>query len=104
MLAFSITIMLTVMLAIGVKESTRFNSLFTGVNLLVVIFVIVYGALKVDFHNWYLTKEEVKGHGEGGFAPYGISGIMAGAATCFYGFIGSYRQQLFGVQTLDSVQ
>ena len=88
-LAFCITLLLTVMLALGVKESTRFNSLFTGINLLVVMFVIVYGALKVDLHNWNLPKEEVKGHGEGGFAPYGISGIMAGAATCFYGFIGS---------------
>ena len=88
LLAFSITLLLTVMLAIGVKESTRFNSLFTGINLLVVMFVIVYGALKIDTHNWNLSKEEVKGHGQGGFSPYGISGIMAGAATCFYGFIG----------------
>lgn len=74
------------MLAIGIKESTRFNSLFTGINLLVVIFVIIYGALKIDFDNWALPKEKVgEGHGDGGFAPYGIAGIMAGAATCFYG-------------------
>lgn len=28
------------------------------------------------------------GYGEGGFAPYGLSGIIKGAAICFYGFIG----------------
>lgn len=68
-LAFSITLLLTVMLAIGVKESTRFNSIFTGLNLLVVLFVVIAGSFKIDFHNWNLSKSEItnpKG-GEGGF-------------------------------------
>lgn len=89
-LAFSITLLLTIMLAVGVKESTRFNSIFTCLNLLVVLYVIICGSFKADFHNWNLGKEDglPPSAGAGGFMPFGFGGMMAGAATCFYGFIG----------------
>ena len=35
--------------------------------------------------NTTLTNKEV---GVGGFFPYGVSGVMAGAAKCFFGFVG----------------
>lgn len=47
--------------------------------------------------NWSIPESEVpstcgekenESCGTGGFAPYGFSGIIQGAATCFYGFIG----------------
>lgn len=89
-LAFSITLLLTGMLAIGVKESTQFNSIFTCLNLLIVVYVIICGAFKADFHNWNLGKEDnlPVSAGTGGFMPFGFGGMMAGAATCFYGFVG----------------
>jgi amino acid transporter len=46
-------------LAIGVKESSRMNNLFTGINLCVVTFIIIAGSIKADFKNWNLTKEDV---------------------------------------------
>ncbi len=36
-----------VILAVGVKESTRLNNIFTATNLLVVTFIIISGAIKV---------------------------------------------------------
>lgn len=57
--------------------------------MLVVSFVIIVGSFKADPSNWNVPANEVGiGHGNGGFAPYGLSGILRGAATCFYAFVG----------------
>ncbi|XP_060062458.1 high affinity cationic amino acid transporter 1-like [Ylistrum balloti] len=90
--ALGITLLLAVILAVGVKESSTFNNIFTGVNLLVVTYVIICGLFKVDIHNWELKPSELPGnatvYGTGGFMPFGFSGMMSGAATCFYAFVG----------------
>ncbi|XP_041378404.1 high affinity cationic amino acid transporter 1-like isoform X2 [Gigantopelta aegis] len=89
--AFGITLLLTVVLAYGVKESTTFNNIFTVVNLLVVLYVVICGAFKADFHNWNISPSEIPSNvdgGSGGFMPFGFSGMMSGAATCFYAFVG----------------
>eukprot|EP00096_Caligus_rogercresseyi_P016116 TRINITY_DN8667_c0_g1_i1.p1 TRINITY_DN8667_c0_g1~~TRINITY_DN8667_c0_g1_i1.p1 ORF type:complete len:620 (+),score=135.13 TRINITY_DN8667_c0_g1_i1:39-1898(+) len=90
LIALSITLLLTWILGCGVKESTRFNGVFTILNLSIVVFVIMAGLFKADLSNWSIPKESLPDHkfGEGGFFPYGVSGMLAGAATCFYGFVG----------------
>lgn len=89
-LAFGITLLLTVMLSLGVKKSSLFNNVCTILNLLVVIYAVIVGCFKADVHNWKLTPEEIpdKKFGTGGFFPYGFRGVMSGAATCFYGYVG----------------
>ncbi|XP_063228233.1 cationic amino acid transporter 2-like [Bacillus rossius redtenbacheri] len=91
-LAFGIVMLLTGLLAIGVKESTILNNLFTIFNILVIITVIVAGSIKADLKNWRVepadVPAEVRNVGAGGFMPFGVAGVMAGAAKCFYGFVG----------------
>jgi len=92
--AFFITLALTVILSVGVKESTRFNNIFTCLNIAVVLFVTIFGFIHADLDNWNIPKSQVPEkngtgtYGEGGFLPYGINGVLSGAATCFYGFVG----------------
>ncbi|MCI4385980.1 hypothetical protein PGIGA_G00056890 [Pangasianodon gigas] len=99
-----IILILTVLLAFGVKESAMVNKVFTCVNVLVLLFVVIAGLIKGSLKNWNLNPEEILNKslsgngsdplpspdslGEGGFMPFGISGILSGAATCFYAFVG----------------
>ncbi|XP_028815769.1 cationic amino acid transporter 3-like isoform X2 [Denticeps clupeoides] len=99
--ALILVLLLTGLLAFGVSESALVNKIFTGINLVVLSFVIISGFVKGDVANWNLTVENFindmnssspelieETFGEGGFAPFGFKGILAGAATCFYAFVG----------------
>ncbi|XP_078737288.1 cationic amino acid transporter 2-like isoform X2 [Lampetra fluviatilis] len=99
-----IILLLAGLLSFGVKESAWVNKIFTVVNVLVLCFVVVAGFVKGDIHNWAIVPEEItnitNSHswnvsapaesrlGVGGFLPFGVTGMLAGAATCFYAFIG----------------
>uniref|UniRef100_A0A8C1L7H4 Solute carrier family 7 member 3a n=1 Tax=Cyprinus carpio TaxID=7962 RepID=A0A8C1L7H4_CYPCA len=89
--ALILILLLTGLLAFGVSESALVNKIFTGINLIVLGFVIISGFVKGNTANWNLTYEDfdlLHTFGSGGFAPFGFSGILSGAATCFYAFVG----------------
>lgn len=91
--SFLIIVAVTILLAIGVKESTRFNNVFTTINMATIMVVIVAGIINAKPSNWNIDKESIPQEyrskaGLGGFMPFGIAGIAAGAAKCFYGFVG----------------
>lgn len=92
-LSCGVILILSLLLAWGVKESTMLNNIFTLVNLGTVVTVIVSGLFKASPSNWTIPKASIPPDvaakaGNGGFLPFGVSGVMAGAAKCFYGFVG----------------
>ena len=75
--ALLVAVLITIVLTVGVKSSSRFNSIFTGINVLVIVFVTTLGLYFAKYRNW--TND---------FMPFGFSGVISGAATCFYAFVG----------------
>lgn len=50
------------LLAFGVSESALVNKIFTGINLVVLGFVIISGFVKGDAANWNLTETDYIGY------------------------------------------
>ncbi|XP_070627774.1 cationic amino acid transporter 3-like isoform X3 [Bos indicus] len=99
--ALSLVLLLTGVLVLGVRESVLVGKISTGINLLVLSFIILSGFIKGDLHNWKLTEQDYTLNtsessdiyslgplGSGGFVPFNYDGILHGAALCFYSFVG----------------
>ncbi len=74
--AFAIVALITLVLVIGIKESSRTTTVMVIIKLLVLGIFIVVGFYHVNPANWVP------------FAPNGWKGIQAGAAVVFFAYIG----------------
>jgi APA family basic amino acid/polyamine antiporter len=74
--AVLITVFLTILLVIGIKESTTFNSIIVAIKIGILLFFIAVGVFYVKPDNW--TP----------FIPNGWTGVMSGAALIFFAYIG----------------
>ncbi|GAM25505.1 hypothetical protein SAMD00019534_086800 [Acytostelium subglobosum LB1] len=76
LIAMLSVLVLTAVVAFGMKESARFNKVFVVVKIIVVLFVIIAGSFKTNTNNW--TP----------FTPFGIRGIFNAAAITFFAYLG----------------
>lgn len=76
LLSASIIALLTLLLAIGAKSSTRFNNLMVIVKLAVIVLFIAIASVNVTLSNW------------SDFMPFGWAGVMQGASLIFFAYIG----------------
>jgi len=94
--ALIISLILTIVLVIGIRESASFNATMVAIKVVIVMFVIIVGAKYVNPANWHP------------FAPYGYAGLslfghtlfgqvgkggeplgmLAGAGVVFFAYIG----------------
>ncbi|XP_046750696.1 cationic amino acid transporter 4 [Diprion similis] len=79
-LAAAVCLLYTIPIAAGVKASAMVNAVLTLVNLVVIIMIGGMGFYYADIDNWVNDVD--------GFLPFGFNGVLAGAATCFYAFVG----------------
>jgi basic amino acid/polyamine antiporter, APA family len=81
--AVFITLLATVILVVGIKESARFNSVIVAIKVMVVLLFLIFATKFIHPANWHPFIPENQGPGK-----FGFSGIMRGASVVFFAYIG----------------
>lgn len=81
--AFFISMLVTSLLVVGVKESANVNNVIVAIKLAVIIAFAVIGAFYIDTSNWHPFIPEQIADGK-----YGYNGIVAAAGMIFFAYIG----------------
>ncbi|OGX89483.1 amino acid transporter [Hymenobacter lapidarius] len=74
--AFSITVAITALVYVGIKESKTASNILVLLKLIVVVVVIAVGVFYIEPANW--TP----------FAPNGVGGVLKGVSAVFFAYIG----------------
>jgi basic amino acid/polyamine antiporter, APA family len=82
--AVLLTIVMTIILVIGIKESARFNNAIVFIKIAIIFLVIGFGFMYVNTANWHPFIPENTGR----FGEFGWSGVLRGAGVIFFAYIG----------------
>ncbi len=74
--ALLITVLITALVYIGIRESKRASNFMVALKIIVILFVIAAGSFYVQPGNW------------SPFAPHGVGGVLKGVSGVFFAYIG----------------
>lgn len=77
-----LVLIVTALLCVGIRESAQVQAAMVCLNILVLLFVASAGSY-AGFKNGWKGYEQPDG-----YMPYGINGVLGGAATLFFAYIG----------------
>ena len=83
--AILVVLAITWLLVVGIKESSRFNTIMVSIKLLILAFFVFIGLKFFDKANWFPPTAASTWKG---FAPTGWKGIFSGASIVFFAYIG----------------
>jgi APA family basic amino acid/polyamine antiporter len=82
--AMFVTLAVTAILVVGVKESARVNTIIVFVKLAVVLLFLAFASPFVRTENWHPFIPPNTGE----FGHFGVSGVLQGATMVFFAYIG----------------
>jgi len=88
-----IIILCTIVMLLGIRNSSTFNVVITILNVFVLLFFIGTGASSVDPKNWTIVNHS--------FVPYGVASLFTGAGTVFFSYIGFDMVSSLAEETRD---
>ena len=80
-LAVAILIVLATIVAIGIQLNAIINNILTVANVIFLSFIVTVALIYAEPSNWLNVDH-------GGVLPFGFTGVLAGAAMCFFSFCG----------------
>ena len=84
--AAGIILVVTALLARGTRESGAVNAAIVAIKLLIVLFFIALGVGHINNANYHLAPGPLTHLG--GYFPFGVGGMLGGAAFIFFAYIG----------------
>jgi basic amino acid/polyamine antiporter, APA family len=75
-IALIVTLSITGYMLLGIRQSSTLNNIITILSIVIILFVIVAGTIKVSPSNW------------NDFMPFGVQGVLQGASLVFFAYIG----------------
>lgn len=102
LVAVAVVLIITLIICYSTRESSVVNMVLTAMHILFIAFVIVVGFWRGDWKN-FTEPADPRRH-QGGFFPFGASGVFNGAAMVYLSYIGYDAVSTLAEEVRDPVK